>query len=173
MVLMKIQIRVTIDKIVIIFLYLNIMTKEEFIKKYGIEKYNRRLELTREINRKRRLADPEWERNRSKKKYQKLKEKLKTDPELKTKLSVERVRNKQRSYVENGRIDLIENYELAKADNFDGWEIHHKIELHPDGSTRFTSKSLKDIDLYYNRPANELIWMTTFEHNSIHHKQVE
>lgn len=173
MVLMKIQIIVTIDKIVIIFLYLNIMTKEEFIKKYGIEKYNRRLELTREINRKRRLADPEWEKNRSKKKYQKLKEKLKTNPELKTKLSVERVRNKQRSYVENGRIDLIENYELAKADNFDGWEIHHKIELHPDGSVRYTSKSLKDIGLYYNRPATELIWMTTFEHNSIHHKQIE
>lgn len=149
------------------------MTKEEFIKKYGIEKYNRRLELTREINRKRRLADPEWEKNRSKKKYQKLKEKLKTNPELKTKLSVERVRNKQRSYVENGRIDLIENYELAKADNFDGWEIHHKIELHPDGSVRYTSKSLKDIGLYYNRPATELIWMTTFEHNSIHHKQIE
>lgn len=173
MVLMKIQIIVTIDKIVIIFLYLNIMTKEEFIKKYGIEKYQKRLELTREINRKRRLADPEWEKNRSKKKYQKLKEKLKTNPELKTKLSVERVRNKQRSYVENGRIDLIENYELAKADNFDGWEIHHKIELHPDGSVRYTSKSLKDIGLYYNRPATELIWMTTFEHNSIHHKQVE
>ena len=123
------------------------MTKEEFIKKYGIEKYQKRLELTREINRKRRLADPEWEKNRSKKKYQKLKEKLKTNPELKTKLSVERVRNKQRSYVENGRIDLIENYELAKADNFDGWEIHHKIELHPDGSVRYTSKSLKDIGL--------------------------
>ena len=68
---------------------------------------------------------------------------------------------------------MIENYELAKADNFDGWEIHHKIELHPDGSVRYTSKSLKDIGLYYNRPATELIWMTTFEHNSIHHKQIE
>lgn len=149
------------------------MTKEEFIKKYGIEKYQKRLELTREINRKRRLEDPSWEKNRRRLKYEKLKEKFKTNPELKTKLSLDRVRLKQRSYVENGRVDLIENYELAKADNFDGWEIHHKIELHPDGSTRFTSKSLKDIGLYYNRPANELIWMTTFEHNSIHHKQIE
>lgn len=149
------------------------MKKEEFIKKYGIEKYQRRIELNREIHLKKRLNDPEWEKTRSKKKYKKLKEKIEINPEIKTKLSVERVRFRQRSYVEDGRIDLIENYELAKADNFNGWEIHHKIELHPDGSVRFTSKSLKDIGLYYNRPATELIWLTAFEHNSIHHKQIK
>ena len=27
----------------------------------------------------------------------------------------------------------IENYELAKADNFKGWEIHHRLEITLDG----------------------------------------
>lgn len=30
-------------------------------------------------------------------------------------------------------ITKIENYELAKADNFKGWEIHHRLELTLDG----------------------------------------
>ena len=63
---------------------------------------------------------------------------------------------------------LIENYELAKADNFEGWDCHHRLELHPDCSLRFTRKSLQDLDLYYNRPANELIFLTHSEHARIH-----
>lgn len=63
---------------------------------------------------------------------------------------------------------LIENYELAKADNFKGWDCHHRLELHPDYSVRFNKKSLQDLDLYYNRPANELIFLTHAEHARIH-----
>lgn len=160
-----------INNFIIIFLYLNTMTKKEFIEKYGEEKYKKMIDYNRENHRKHRETDPNWEKERYKKKYKKVKAKNDANPELKIKLSVNRVRLKQQSYVENGRVDLIENYEKALADNFNSWEIHHKIELHPDGSVRYTSKSLKELDLYYNRPATELIWMTTFEHNSLHHKK--
>ena len=64
--------------------------------------------------------------------------------------------------------ELIENYELAKADNFKGWDCHHRLELHPDVSLRFTRDSLKKLDLYFNRPAQELIFLKHDEHARIH-----
>lgn len=64
--------------------------------------------------------------------------------------------------------EQIENYELAKADNFKGWDCHHRLELHPDGSLRFTRQSLKDLNLYLNRPARELIFLTHSEHAKLH-----
>lgn len=27
-------------------------------------------------------------------------------------------------------IEKVENYEKAKADNFKGWDIHHRLETH-------------------------------------------
>ena len=64
--------------------------------------------------------------------------------------------------------ELIENYELAKADNFKGWDCHHRLELHTDGSLRFTRESLKKLDLYLNRPAQELIFLKHDEHTKLH-----
>lgn len=147
------------------------MTKTEFILRYGEEKYKKMIDYNRENHRKHRNTDPEWEKNRSEKKYKKLKEKLKINLELKTNYDFNNNRRRQSRYVENGRIDLIENYDKALVDNFNGWHIHHKLELHPDGSIRFSSKSLKELNLYYHRPASELIWISAFEHNSIHHRQ--
>ena len=64
----------------------------------------------------------------------------------------------------------IENYEKAKADDFKGWECHHRLETHtPDGKRREVDigyKKLKALGLYYNRPAEELIFLTTREHNA-------
>lgn len=80
-----------------------------------------------------------------------------------------KIYNKTR-YVKNGRIDLIENYEIAAKDNFEYWEIHHRLELHPDGSVRFTMQSLIKLDLYYDRPPSELIWLKCSEHRQIHNK---
>ena len=64
----------------------------------------------------------------------------------------------------------IENYEKAKADNFKGWECHHRLETHtPDGKRRVVDipyKELKALGMYYNRPAEELIFLTTREHNA-------
>ena len=65
-------------------------------------------------------------------------------------------------------ITKIENYEEAKADT-ETWDCHHKLELHPDHSVRFTRASLKKLDLYYNRPASELIFLTKTEHRRLHH----
>lgn len=75
-------------------------------------------------------------------------------------------------YVKDGQIDLIENYESANADNFDGWDIHHRLELHPDYSVRFTRNSLIKLDLYYNRPPSELIWLKHSEHMRMHGKAI-
>lgn len=75
---------------------------------------------------------------------------------------------KKARYVENGRIDLIENYELALADNFKGWQIHHRLEIRDDYINSI--KHLKLMNLYYNRPPEELIWLRHSEHVRIHFK---
>lgn len=65
-------------------------------------------------------------------------------------------------------ISKIENYELAKADNFKGWHIHHRLELTLDGEFAHTPEDLKRMDMYYNRPYFELIFLTKSEHQRIH-----
>ena len=66
----------------------------------------------------------------------------------------------------------IENYDKAAADNFKGWHCHHKLETHTsDGERRLvdiTQKELMALDMYYNRPASELIFLTKSEHRSLH-----
>ena len=66
-------------------------------------------------------------------------------------------------------LDKIEHYEEALADNFEGWCIHHRLEIQPDG-TRVSVQELKDKGLYYGRPAEELIFMRFREHSTLHHK---
>ena len=66
----------------------------------------------------------------------------------------------------------IENYEKAKADNFKGWDCHHRLETHTsDGERRLvdiTAAELQALGMYYNRPADELIFLTRSEHSSLH-----
>jgi len=66
----------------------------------------------------------------------------------------------------------IENYEQAKADNFKDWDCHHRLETHTsDGEKRpvdITRDELKALGMYYNRPANELIFLVRKEHSSLH-----
>ena len=64
-------------------------------------------------------------------------------------------------------LELVENYQQAEAENFKGWCMHHKLEIQPDG-TRVSRQELKDKDLYYDRPANELVFMKVCEHNRLH-----
>ena len=65
----------------------------------------------------------------------------------------------------------IENYEKALADDFIGWECHHRLETHTsDGIRRevdITMEELKALGMYYHRPAEELIFLTESEHNAI------
>ena len=64
----------------------------------------------------------------------------------------------------------IENYEKAKKDDFKGWHCHHRLETHTsDGERRLVDisyKELKALGMYYNRPAEELIFLTESEHNA-------
>ena len=62
-----------------------------------------------------------------------------------------------------GDISLIENYDEA-INSEEMWDCHHKlaIELHK------TREELKEMGLYYNRPASELIFLTHSEHSIIH-----
>ena len=71
-------------------------------------------------------------------------------------------------------IENVENYEKAKADNFKGWVCHHRLGTWTsDGERRLvdiTAEELKALDMYYNRPASELIFMKRSEHEILHHK---
>ena len=64
----------------------------------------------------------------------------------------------------------IENYDKAAADNFKGWHCHHRLETHTsDGERRpvdITQVELKALGMYYHRPAEELIFLTTREHGA-------
>lgn len=67
---------------------------------------------------------------------------------------------------------LIENYEKAKADNFVGWELHHKLETRTSYGERrlieLTPKELNALGMYKSRPASELIYLTRKEHRAEH-----
>lgn len=71
-------------------------------------------------------------------------------------------------------IDNIKNYEKAKAENFEGWCLHHRLETHTsDGERRtvdITRNELIALDMYYHRPAEEFIFLTKSEHISLHKK---
>ena len=68
----------------------------------------------------------------------------------------------------------IENYEKAKADDFKNWEVHHRLETHnSDGERRLVDLTIDELialGMYYNRPAEELIFMKHSEHASLHQK---
>ena len=65
-------------------------------------------------------------------------------------------------------ISLIENYNEAIADQTKMWEIHHRRECDANGRTLFTHKRLKEMGLYLNRPASELIFVTRSMHWKLH-----
>lgn len=61
-------------------------------------------------------------------------------------------------------ISLIENYNKAISDNTQIYECHHRNEIILN---KYTEELIAD-DLYYNRPASELIFLTRQEHRKIH-----
>lgn len=69
-------------------------------------------------------------------------------------------------------IESVENYDKAKADDFRGWDCHHRLETHnSDGERRFVDISkaeLISLDMYWHRPAKELIFLTKKEHRILH-----
>lgn len=70
--------------------------------------------------------------------------------------------------------ELIENYDKAIADTIQTWKCHHRLETHnSDGERRLvdiSSAELIALGMYYDRPPEELIFLTSAEHGSLHNK---
>lgn len=73
-------------------------------------------------------------------------------------------------------ITKVENYEKAVNDDTQVWHLHHRLETHfSDGTLRpknaqISLTELKALDMYWNRPPEELIFLTKSEHVSLHSK---
>lgn len=65
-------------------------------------------------------------------------------------------------------ISNIENYEEA-VNSSEMWDCHHKFELKCP-LYKPSRQDLIDWNLYYNRPADELIFLTKAEHARLHNK---
>lgn len=61
-------------------------------------------------------------------------------------------------------ISLIENYNEAVNDTTQIWDCHHRKEIELNKNRQ----ELIDMGLYYNRPANELIFITHSDHTKLH-----
>ena len=70
-------------------------------------------------------------------------------------------------------VSLIENYHQAVLDPYEKWEIHHRRECDDEGRTLFTHKQLKEMNLYFDRPAEELIFVTRSTHCKMHRELYE
>lgn len=68
--------------------------------------------------------------------------------------------------------ELVENYDKAVADKEHFWVLHHRLETHTeDGKERLVqmkSRELEVLNLYYDRPPEELIFLTKSEHAKLH-----
>lgn len=69
-------------------------------------------------------------------------------------------------------ISLIENYNEATNDKTQTWDCHHRLEtLNSDGEERMINlyvSELKALNMYWKRPACELIFLTRKEHRQLH-----
>jgi hypothetical protein len=60
----------------------------------------------------------------------------------------------------------IENYNEAINDKEKVWDCHHRLELREDYIN--TREELKLMNLYYDRPPEELIFLTKEKHQALH-----
>lgn len=65
-------------------------------------------------------------------------------------------------------ISIIENYDKAISDKSNNWVVHHKLGIAEDYQN--TKDELIMMNLYFHRPASELIFMTKSEHVKLHNK---
>lgn len=66
----------------------------------------------------------------------------------------------------------IKNYDLAIADKEQTWHCHHVLELTLDNEYAHSRDDLKRMDMYYNRPYFELIFLTPKEHKKLHNSHI-
>lgn len=150
-------------------------THKEFLKERGAYFRNRDPELTKQRKR------AEYQRN--KEHILSYQAKYRAENKEKKQATDKRYRETHKEQIQTQRqlahwqlicedVTKVENYEKAKADNFVNWVQHHRLETHnSDGERRLaqlTAEELKALDMYYKRPAEELIWLTRAEHINIH-----
>lgn len=68
----------------------------------------------------------------------------------------------------NNEQHLIENYNLARSENFKGWVIHHRLEFTLNGEYAHNVDELKRLGMYFKRPYFELIYMKVSDHIRLH-----
>lgn len=152
------------------------MNKIEFIERYGEEAYRKHLEQQKQYYQQNKEEVKEqkkqhYQQHREEKKqyYQQNKEEKREHYK-----QYQRKHNQMFAYCITEEWEQIENYELAKESNFKGWHIHHRLETHnSDGEKRLVNISREELialDMYYNRPASELIFLTASEHIKLHRK---
>lgn len=61
-------------------------------------------------------------------------------------------------------IEKVENYKKALYDKTQTWILHHRYEI----EYNLSAQDLKNLNLYYNRPAEELIFLTKKDHYKLH-----
>lgn len=107
---------------------------------------------------KERFASPEHKKDIAERKEKREQEKLKkqSDPLWKKK----RLVAKYLKYTND--IYNVENFETALSENFKDWEVHHRKE-----ENGMKMSELIAADLYYNRPAEELIFLRRSEHRRL------
>ena len=72
--------------------------------------------------------------------------------------------------------EQIENYDKAIADTTQMWDCHHRLETHfSDGTERPNNAQLSKaeliaLDMYWDRPPEELIFLTKSDHYKLHGK---
>lgn len=143
------------------------MTKAELIERYGQEWYEEHKAKKREHYH----NDAKFREEHKAKCNARHKDRYNNDAEFRETYKVKwrkRYIECYQKYCRPGEFELIENYELAKADNFKGWDIHHRLELTLDGEYAHSIEELKRMNMYYNRPYFELIFLTRKEHNKLH-----
>lgn len=139
------------------------MKKLEFIERYGEEAYNRHVNKIKEWNK-----DHPIKNSAHVKKWQI----VHAEEARKKCLKWSRNNKSMFAFCISEEIEEIENYKVAKENDFKGWCIHHRLETHnSDGKKRIvnlTVEELKELDMYFNRPAKELIFLTRSEHSKLH-----
>ena len=67
-------------------------------------------------------------------------------------------------------ITKIKNYNEAINDKDNIWHCHHLLELTLDNEPALSVKDLIRMNMYYNRPYFELIFLNPKAHHSLHNK---
>lgn len=67
-------------------------------------------------------------------------------------------------------ISKIENYEQAINDKTQTWDCHHRLELTINDEQAHTKEELVRLEMYYDRPYFELIFLKPKEHQALHNK---